>query len=183
MIAGTLVLLMLTLGHSRPDASAPLPVVAPAPLQLPCRIGVPKRLMPTIQELWKSSPTFRRQCVRIGEADVIVGLRVGLAPHRARWAQAISKIVRNGNRVVYASVALRDDHSVGETLPHELEHVLEQIEGYNLALEAASGRATWIPSLGAYETERARHAGERARKELATARDPKAPHTIVAGAR
>jgi hypothetical protein len=178
MLPATLFLLLLI---QTPSVSSETPAPAAAPVQRPwpCTLGVPRELRARVDELWQSSPTFRRQCIRIGEADVIVAMAV--APARARGVRALSTISRREGRVFYVAVAFRDAWYISEDLPHELEHVLEQIEGQDLDAEVRAGRARWIDSMRAYETDRARKAGKQASREIRAARDPSAPTAVVAG--
>jgi hypothetical protein len=178
MLPATLFLLLL-MQTSPLSADTPTPAAAPVERPWPCTLGVPRELRGGVDELWQSSPTFRRQCIRIAEADVVVAMTV--APARTRNARALSSINRREGRVFYVAVALHDPRFISEDLPHELEHVLEQIEGQNLEAEVRAGRATWSDSLRAYETNRARKAGKQALREIRAARDPSAPAAVVAG--
>ena len=121
-----------------------------------------------VLELWTASPTFRHQCARLAEANITVA--VGLSPLLRPGLRAVSKILRRNGRVFFVSTTLRDDMHVEETLPHELEHVMEQIEARDLARDSAAGRGVWPSGTHAYETERARLAGIRAGNEVQEAR-------------
>ena len=134
----------------------------------PCRLGVPRAIRPKILELWTASPTFQRQCARLAEANITVAL--GLSPLLTPRFRAVSRILRRNGQVFFVSTTLRDDMDVEEDLPHELEHVMEQIEGRDLARDSAAGRGAWPCGTGTYETERARLAGRRAENEVEDAR-------------
>ena len=153
-------------------------VVMTTPPELPCRLGFPKLIARQVRELWAYSPTFRQQCLKIGDAGAIVA--VGVSPLRIHGARAMSKIGRTEGRMIYASVILTDVRLVAEDLPHELEHVLEQIEGVDLRAGVRTGRAHWVSSAEGYETERARKAGLRARREVEQAQRPGAPAVVLA---
>ena len=177
-----LLMLLIQAPSPAPDAAGPAaPAGTPDDRPWPCRLGVPRPLRAGVEELWQSSPTFRRQCVRIAEADVTIALAV--APARTRNARALSSIYRRDGRVFYVSVMLKHEMFVPEDVPHELEHVLEQIEGQNLDAEVRAGRAIWLSSIRAYETDRARNAGTQARREILVSRDPSAPRAVVAKGR
>ena len=157
---------------AKPKAMAPSPGDAVTDgssraSEWPCRLGVPRAIRPKILELWTASPTFQRQCARLAEANITVA--VGLSPLRPRF-RALSRILRRNGQVFFVSTTLRDDMDVEEDLPHELEHVMEQIEGRDLARDSAAGRGAWRCGTGAYETERARLAGIRAANEVQDAR-------------
>jgi len=158
---------------AKPKAMAPSPGNAVTDgssraSEWPCRLGVPKSIRPKILELWTASPTFQRQCTRLAGARITVA--VGLSPLLRPGPRAASRILRRNGQVFFVSTTLRDDLHVEEDLPHELEHVMEQIEARNLALDSAAGRGAWPSGPHAYETERARLAGIRAANEVEDAR-------------
>ena len=119
----------------------------------PCRLGVPRPIAPKILELWTASPTFQRQCARLAEGNITVA--VGLSPllspdcagqHRGCWSAKAA--------VFSVSTTLRDDMHLEEDLPHELEHVMEQIEARNLARDSVGGRGAWPSGTDAYDGTR-----------------------------
>ncbi len=134
----------------------------------PCRLGLPRNMVPRIAELWVASPTFRRQCTRLADANVTVSLV--FSPLVPPGLRAASKILRKNGRVFFMSTTLRDEVHLEEYLPHELEHAIEQIEGRDLRADAAAGRGTWATNVHGYETVRARAAGRRVREEVQAAR-------------
>lgn len=134
----------------------------------PCRLGAPRAMKSKVLELWTTSPTFQHQCARLAEANITVA--VGLSPMLRPGLLAVSKILRRNGRVFFVSTTLRDDLRVEEALPHELEHVMEQIEARDIARDSAAGRGVWPSGIHAYETERAQLAGIRARDEVQDAR-------------
>ncbi|AMY07816.1 hypothetical protein LuPra_00997 [Luteitalea pratensis] len=140
----------------------------PGKSEWPCRLGVPRPIIPRVQELWMASRTFRQQCIRLAESDVTiaVGFSLMLPPN----LRAASKILKRDGRVFYVSTTLRDDQYIEEDLPHELEHAIEQIEGRDLATDAAAGRGAWPSALHGYETVRARAAARQVREEVRAAR-------------
>jgi len=87
--------------------------------------------------------------------------------------------MRDG-RVFFVSTTLRDDMHVEEDLPHELEHVMEQIEARNLARDSAAGRGAWPSGPQAYETQRARLAGIHAANEVKDARRSRSSQPVLA---
>ena len=169
----------------RPKAMAPSPGdAAPAassrPSEWPCRLGVPRAMTPKILELWTASPTFQRQCTRLAGARITVA--VGLSPLLRPGPRAASRILGRNGQVFFVSTTLRDDMDVEEDLPHELEHVMEQIEGRDLARDSAAGRGAWRCGTDTYETERARLAGIRAANEVQDARRSSSLQPVLARA-
>jgi hypothetical protein len=64
-----------------------------------------------------------------------------------------------------AFVTLKFAEDYVELIPHELEHVIEQLDHVRLPQEAARQQA-WRSRNGAYETRRAMAVGLRARQEF-----------------
>ena len=119
-------------------------------------------LAPDMAALLRRSDTFRSQCARVAAARVRVKLEVvnGLDNGRAQTA-----IHRYPSGALRADVWILFGENYRELLPHEFEHILEQIEGVNLRAEAAQGRA-WVLQGGAFETRRAFEAGVQVLREL-----------------
>jgi hypothetical protein len=172
-IAGLLGALLLTGPVSL--ASAAPAVTALASLRLtssttdasPPRFHVTPTVRPYFDALLNTSATFRDQCRRIVAAGVRVVIEVGAPQDFARGIEALSTLVRDESRQVrFVRVRLSYEAPWPRLVPHELEHVLEQIEGVNLAQVAArrDGRV-WRVNEHAFETRRAQSAGETVYRE------------------
>jgi hypothetical protein len=164
--------------QARPGGQEPRSIPGSAPLggldapkgptpggdEWPCRLGLPRPIVPRIAKLWAASPTFRRQCARLADAHVTVTLV--FSPRLPSGLRGASKILRKNGRVFFMSTMLRDEVHLEEDFPHELEHAIEQIEGRDLEADAAAGRGAWAANVHGYETERARAAARRVLEEL-----------------
>jgi Tol biopolymer transport system component len=136
-------------------------------------------LTPTLEKMRRSSPIFRRQCRRLAGAS---HLRVNLLleelsrrpSHRARAAMEY----RSG-LLVSVTIHLTSFDEPVELIAHEIEHVIEQLDGVDLAAHARSG-TVWKREDGAFETRRAIEVGRRVSREVnlsaATARSLVVPH-------
>ena len=104
------------------------------------------------------SATFRQQCLRLDAPRVHVQIRRDPAlfdkPYRA-----ITIIQRSADNIV-ASVVIAGFGDPTEWLAHELEHVLEQIDGLNIPHLARGHHVAWPSAQGAFETTRAIRAGQ-----------------------
>jgi hypothetical protein len=104
-----------------------------APAELPVSLLIPKGLRPVLESMWAASPAFRRQCARLSEAAVPITVSIGLPPGISA-ARAFTRIERRNGSVkcayVYLDATLARAH---EDVAHELEHVLEQVDGVDLA--------------------------------------------------
>jgi hypothetical protein len=143
--------------------------IAAAPL--PENIHAGADLAPLVVELFNRSATFRRQCAIIAASNVRVTIVVTVKlPTSVARARATIGPLGQG---LWALIELPPVDNYAELLAHELEHVIEQLEGIDLAaLERAGDMNVTINGEGAFETSRARAAGIAAASEYYTKPDP-----------
>lgn len=147
------------------DADQP----ADSDVALPPNLNVPPTFRRTVDAMLRSSPTFRRQCVRIANAPQITVVLDWFQPAvtdrvRARMMLSTS---RDGRR--YAKVLIRPLDDQVELIAHEIEHVIEQLDDVNLPALAAvpTSGVRECDCLGAgFETIRAIRAGLAAADEV-----------------
>jgi hypothetical protein len=121
-----------------------------------------------VETLADRSPTFRRQCLRLAAAP---WLTVTLAPLAMRPVESMRArtqfVVSPGNRrMALIEIGTLDDQF--ELIAHEIEHVIEQLDGVDLRTRAR------LPSSGvrrcdngvSFETVRAIRAGRLAALEV-----------------
>jgi hypothetical protein len=134
---------------------------------LPANLIVPDVVRPLVTSMWWQSPTFRRQCARLAEyPDVIVHIELAV---RVRDGWARSRLERHpggGNAAVL--IELRAPARYVESIAHELEHVLEQVDGTDLPRLARQAVDGVVRSGGQYETARAQWVGRRVAREVMT---------------
>jgi hypothetical protein len=141
---------------SRCDAASP---------SLPPRIAIERGLEPIVRWTLEHSPTFRQQC-RILEAAPAITATVRITSQTpGATERALSRMRRTPSGGIDALIEIRSSDSLAELLGHELEHVIEQLDGVNLAVLTARGDAHRLPS-GAFETRRAVAAGQRVEGEV-----------------
>jgi hypothetical protein len=131
---------------------------------LPANLVVPDRLRPLVTTMWRNSPTFRRQCARLGENPGVV-VHIELAA-RTRHGRALSRVQRHDGGV-HASVQIevRTPQLYVEYIAHELEHVLEYVDGTDVSRLARQGLDGVMNVRGQYETARARSVGRTVARE------------------
>jgi hypothetical protein len=121
------------------------------------------------------SETFRSQCDRLAQTPRV---RVTLAiVSSLPSGRAQTVMHRFASGAMTANVEILFGENYRELLAHELEHILEQVDGVDLRLEAAAGRAWLLPG-GAFETRRAFVTGVQVLREVEStlAHGPAAVH-------
>jgi hypothetical protein len=126
-------------------------------------VEVEHRLESIVHEMWHRSPTFRRQVMRLTDEPALV---VTIAIWRVEsWsgprARTRFSLERGLLRRAQVEVKLAGEVSLVELIAHELEHVLEQLDGVNLVQAARGPGATAIRDERehSFETARARQVG------------------------
>ena len=117
----------------------------------------------------RDSPTFRRQCVRIAaEPALTVQLAVNPPPRRSD-RRATTRLTRQPNGHLTAVIAIEQIEDLDELIAHEFEHVIEQLDGVNLAARAALPN-TGVTAFGhrntTFETTRAQRMGLKVVSEI-----------------
>jgi len=131
-------------------------------------------LRPVVIDMCRRSPTFRRQVIRLArQAGLEVQLQSGQFSAFGR-VRARSAMTRVDGQLRTAIVEVPAANSViqAELVAHEFEHILEQLDGVDLAAWAGrSGVYRVGPDDrdGPFETERARQIGRVVAGEFAAA--------------
>ncbi len=133
-------------------------------LARPCRLVVPEPLRALVDEAWRESATFQRQCRELAEARAVVVLT--LRPRFARGSQADTVIGVDAAGVVVATVAVPLDGRTLELIAHELEHVVERCVGLDFHDEARRRSSGVWRTFGGFETQRAIDAGRSVVREV-----------------
>jgi hypothetical protein len=139
-------------------------LIVPGPLP-PARIVVTAEVRPMLERMWRDSPTFRRQCARLADASITVVVRLVGPSEELAFAAAISRIDLQHGLVTSADVRLGTVDP--RYLAHEIEHVLEQLDGVDLRSAAARGvRGVSTVHQERFETARAITVGAQVANEL-----------------
>jgi len=141
----------------------------PRQLALPPNLVVSAMFRPLVESMLRDSPTFRRQCVRIaGEPALTVHLAITPPPLRL-GARAVTQMTRSAKGHLSAAVAVGSSRETEELIAHEFEHIIEQLDGVDLAARAAL-RNTGVMNIGqgsdVFETTRAKRVGLKVVSEL-----------------
>jgi hypothetical protein len=160
-IATTLLPIGVAVTLATGAAGASERAVAESPLS--AKVIADSELRQEIEELSALSPTLRRQLAVIAAAPVRV--EVAVSAPMSGLSRAGTVISRYESGYVKAVVLIPSGFDFVELLAHELEHVVEQIEGVALDALARTSEA-WRNAGGIFETIRARDAGRAAAAEV-----------------
>lgn len=134
-------------------------------LSLPDSIRFSSDLAPLIRSSLEHSPSFRQQCRELAAAPRLRAIvRLNYHPLPGSTSRAITTFRQDRSGVLEADIEIRSLLELTELLAHELEHVLEQVEGIDL--EALDKKHARRLSDGAFETSRAIEAGRRVASEV-----------------
>ncbi len=154
--------------HPYADDESEGRVVLSTPVSLPTNVTIPAAYDDLVDTMLRRSPTFRGQCLRIGRATElrIAVQRSVIVPPQS----ALTHLVRQHGRI-NADVEVGTLGDVVLLLAHEFEHIVEQLDGVDLAAMArrpgTGVRAD--PRTGHFETTRAIAMGQRVAREVAVA--------------
>ena len=131
---------------------------------LPPNLVAREVLRPLLTRMWRSSATFRRQCAQVAEHPEVT-IRVALDP-RTTHGRALSRVDRReADLSASVQIEMRDPTRYIEYLAHELEHVLEQMDGTDRVRMARQHVDGVVNVDGVYETARARSVGRAVARE------------------
>ena len=140
---------------------------APACSTIPANMTVDRALRPMVLTAISHAETVQRQCAVIAAAHHV---RVAIRLHPGRLpggTRARATITHYEYGAIWAEIVLPVTARQIEMLAHELEHVIEQIDGtklHELAGKSRSGVSRFAD--GAFETVRAERAGRAAVREV-----------------
>jgi hypothetical protein len=141
---------------------------APAIVEVPSNVVVADLYVSEFRSMLGASATFRRQCARIAAAHHLTVTVMPAVLADLRSNQAFTRMAFRRDGSIRADVTIGAPSALLELLPHEFEHVLEQLDGVDLA-SMARLRATGVHRAAAgepFETERAIAAGRQVAREI-----------------
>ena len=158
--------LSVTAGESSATTDGGATRAQPVSRRWPCQLVIDQNLRPFADSAWDGSATFRHQCRTLGAARATV-IVTAASPRELDRAAARIEMSTQGTVFARVRVRLGRDANIVELIAHEVEHVLERVEGINLLLEwrHGSSRVTLL-SGGAFETGRAIDVGRRVAREV-----------------
>jgi hypothetical protein len=133
---------------------------------LPSSIDASPELRRHMEAMLQRSTTFQQQCRRLARDDLHVQIRSDATlADRPYRAFSVIRRLRSGFTARVAITPLGDPTP---WLAHEIEHIIEQIEGVSIPAlaEAGGGRLAWRWAGNMYETRRAIHAGRVVQREV-----------------
>ena len=116
------------------------------------------------------SPTFRQQCIRIAHEPRLTVVIDNDATAVSTETRAFTRITRERNGGLRAVVRIKQREHVTELIAHEIEHVIEQLDGVDLkimvTMNASGVRQCRCAETDSFETMRAVLAGEQVAREV-----------------
>jgi hypothetical protein len=144
----------------------PEPKAEILPVEIPWNLQLPRGYRELVESMLQRSPTFRRQCRRIAntrDLEVTLNATGGRSIAQIR---AQTRIVREKDRL-YATIEVLSLENIPELIAHELEHVIEQLDGIDLALRAAQSSGEVRTTVrDTFETTRAVRVGRTVAEEV-----------------
>jgi hypothetical protein len=134
------------------------PQAPPSGVAVPPNLDVPSAYQPAVVTMLERSPMFRRQCLRLAAAPQLTVVVRITHPNNA-GPRARTQIRRDGSQLS-ASVEINPHGDFTELLAHELEHIIEQLDGIDLAAKSNVARSgVRLCADGTFETSRAVRVG------------------------
>jgi len=135
------------------------------PALLPANLRVSDGVLPLVRTMWLRSPTFRRQCARLVENPAVT-VTIAFSSPSAN-VHARTHIARDGSGILATvEIGSSSPDLFVEHIAHELEHILERIDGVDHLRLARQGVDGILISEGDYETARARAIGRKVAREV-----------------
>ncbi len=134
---------------------------------MPSHVIVREPFPHLLGEMLALSPTFRAQCARLAAATQLrVVMRLDLRSCRSDYAATtVFTYERNGDLLARIDFQLRPNYVA--TVAHEIEHVLEQLDRWQLrVLARTSGSGVCEVEPGTFETDRAVRAANAVEDEM-----------------
>lgn len=151
---------------------------SPAGAVLPSNLTASAVFQPALERMWQLSPTFRRQCRRLsGVPQLHVNLLLEELPRHPLSYHARTAMRHQNGVLVSADVHVTRVEDPVELIAHEIEHVIEQLDGVDLQAHASSG-TVWKRDDGAFETRRAIVAGRRVANEVTNTVQADTPQNV-----
>ena len=156
--AAILLLMAVTHGTGTGQAIGPTTQGVGSPELLPPNLVVPGIARPLVTSMWRLSATFRRQCARLAEhPEVLVRIDLLVGVHNGRASAQVAQ--RHGSFRVSVEIDVNTSALYVEYIAHELEHVLEAVDGTDLPRLSRQRVDGVIDLGGSYETARAQSVG------------------------
>jgi hypothetical protein len=150
-----------------PEAAGPSASKTELGARPPPNLVVPTSHQALIQTMWERSRTFRHQCARIDDArNWRISVHLGV-PWNVGGARAATRIARRSGDRIDAEIYLARIDDPIELIAHELEHIIEQLDGVDLSEWTTRARAAaTVNGDGGFETQRAIHTGRTVAQEV-----------------
>jgi hypothetical protein len=141
----------------------------PARADIPLNLEVCAIYRPLVMKMLNRSPTFRRQMLRIAAATHLTIHLQSALPSSHQGLRATTGFVRTADGQLLANVDIVQSNTPVELIAHELEHVIEQLDGVDLAARVGRSNSGVYLTGGngdVFETTRAKRIGLQVAREV-----------------
>jgi hypothetical protein len=167
LVTGLLVLALPSWSAATdPPQSAVEPAVCSAMGDLPPNVRLSRDIHKRVKIMLQRSPTFRAQCQRLAEAPWVHVLVRYTVQFDSSTYRARSTFRRPQPELLIAMVDLSATADPAMWLAHEFEHLLEQMDGVDMAKLTADPLQAWEVRTQMFETRRAIRAGQAVSDEV-----------------
>ena len=131
-------------------------------------ISLPATYRPLVAAMLARSATFRRQCARLAAAPHLFIIIRAESPGGTQ-SPALTRIRREADGRLTATTQVAPSRRSPELIAHEFEHIIEQLDGVDLAIMSRlrSTGVKRVAEVDAFETRRAIVTGLRVARESA----------------
>lgn len=143
------------------------PPAAAAKAALPANLSYAPMFRPLLESMLDRSPAFRRQSQRIALATHLTVRLDNMFPRTVAGSRARTQISRGEDGRLHAQVQIQPLEDIPELIAHELEHIIEQLDGVDLDVQATlPGTGVRACVDGSFETIRATRVGTMVSRQL-----------------
>ena len=115
-----------------------------------------------VETMWRQSPAFRRQCQRLAAERTLVVTLVANLTQRPAFVRASTEVSRRDGALSSARVVILSPNDTVELIAHEIEHVVEQLDG----VAHGNPSSTTSTHAAGYESARAAEVGRLVAREV-----------------
>jgi hypothetical protein len=136
-------------------------------VRLPPNLTISPTFQHIVESMVRRSSTFRRQCLRIASASRLTAVLQSFWPRETERVRGRTRLFTTPDGGLHAVVEIKPLEDHAELIAHEIEHVIEQLDGIDLrALATLPTSGVSSCESGSFETIRAIRVGRAVAEEV-----------------